>query len=202
MKNYLLLSKKIKELNSKCNSLLDYIVSSIKNTFFCTFLNIYAVEEIMKSDSDLLYEYFHFKGNLSITGSNPALDYIIGRLIITNFINNAKYIDFIEPLLKEIHIPLKDVKEYSEKEVYKILKLLDNILFCQKTRRHCSCLFENIDIHLEKMLSILKERRKNKFNDKNFKESYITKLIQEYYKEYEILMNNYNKRKEYLKYFK
>lgn len=182
--------------------LLEYIVTSIRERFSSTFISVFIIEEIMKSDKDLLSEYFHYKGHFTGMGSNSELNRIIRRLIITNFIANSKYIDFIEPLLNDINIPLKQINEYTEKEVSSILGLIDDILFCQKAGKHCNCLFENINQCLELNLSILKERRKKIYNDEKLRENHINKFIQDYYKSYEILINNYNRKKEYLKYFR
>ncbi len=191
------------EINAKrFISLLEYLVKSIREKFFCTNIRFFEIEEIMSSNIELLDEYFYYKGNFSSMRSNPKLDSILNRLIITNFINNARYIDFIESLLNENHIALKEVSEYSEKEIKKIIELLNDIIFCQRTRKHYSCLFENISKRLEQKLLALKLRRKKIYNDEKSKENFINKFIQDYYKDYVILMNNYNKRKEYLKYFK
>ena len=42
-------------------------------------------------------------------------------------------------------LKIKNVADYSDKEVNKIIRIINNIIFCQRTSRHNSCLFYNID---------------------------------------------------------
>lgn len=133
--------------------------------------------------------------------SNSELNKIINRLLITNFIKNSKYINLIEPLLNDSHIELKDIDNYNDKEVSRVVKLINDIIFCQKTNNHNKSLFFDINDCLENNLSVIKQRRKSKSNDKDYWSKYANKFIRKYYKDYEIMFNNYNKRKAYLKYF-
>lgn len=121
----------------------------------------------------------------------------IYKLIISNFINNAKYIPSIEIILKENNIRLKDVQSYSLKESEKILSLLSDIVFCQRGRSLIIELFENIDIHLKEYLDKKAKSKSKKFTIEDYKEKYINSYI----KNYEQIFKAYNIRKKYLRYF-
>lgn len=44
-------------------------------------------------------------------------------------------------------------------------------------------------------------RRATKYKNEKYRTTFSNKIIQRIYKDYEIVINNYNKRKDYLKYF-
>ncbi len=120
----------------------------------------------------------------------------IYKLIISNFIRNAKYIPSIENILKENNIKLKNIKDYDFKECKKILSLLSDIVFCQRGKRMISELFENINDHLEEYL-----KRKEKSKSKKTMEYHKKKYIDLYIHSYDIIFKTYRTRKEYIRYF-
>lgn len=120
---------------------------------------------------------------------------IIAKIIIKNFINNAKYVDAIKDVLEDIHIPLKEIEEYSLEESKKILTLLSDISFCQRGHGPVMRLFINIDSKLKKYDAMDVSRRKKSTN--HFKEKFINSCIDDYDK----MIKSYYSKKKYLKYF-
>ena len=59
---------------------------------------------------------------------------LISKLLVSNFISNAKYIDSIVTLLADVGIPLKQVGDYTLEESMKVLHLLSDIAFCLRGR--------------------------------------------------------------------
>lgn len=120
---------------------------------------------------------------------------IIAKIIIKNFISNAKYVTAVKDVLEDIHVPLKEIKEYNLEESQKILTLLSNISLCQRGRGPVMRLFLNMDDHLEKYDAMDVSRRKKSTN--HFKEKFINSCIDDYDK----MIKSYYSKKKYLKYF-
>ena len=72
----------------------------------------------------------------------------------------------------------KNVADYSDKEVNKIIRIINNIIFCQRTSRHNSCLFYNIDNTLKLNLKALEMRRETKYKDEKYRTVFSNKIIQ------------------------
>ncbi len=126
---------------------------------------------------------------------DATFEELLNKLIISGFISNAKYVDFIKDVLNDIQVPLKNVEEYSLEESKKILVLMSDIAFCQRGRGPVMRLFENMDCRLEKYNDMDLTRRKKSVDD--FKKKYIDSCIADYDK----LIKSYYSKKRYLKYF-
>lgn len=126
---------------------------------------------------------------------NDAIKEIITKIIIKNFISNAKYVTAVKKVLEDIHVPLKAIEEYNLEESQKILTLLSDISFCQRGRGPVMRLFLNMDNHLKKYDAMDVSRRKKSTN--HFKEKFINSCIDDYDK----MIKSYYSKKKYLKYF-
>lgn len=120
---------------------------------------------------------------------------LLDKLIISNFISNAKYVDSIKDVLNDIQVQLKNVDEYSLEESKKILVLMSDIAFCQRGRGPVMRLFEKMDCRLENYDDMDLTRRKKSVDD--FKKKYIDSCIADYDK----MIKSYYSKKRYLKYF-
>ena len=75
-------------------------------------------------------------------------------------------------------LKIKNVADYSDKEVNKIIRIINNIIFCQRTSGHNSCLFYNIDNTLKLNLKALEMRRETKYKDEKYRTVFSNKIIQ------------------------
>lgn len=155
----------------------------------------YIIDGSRSELSNLLNYKYKEQGDYYVSYNDDELVEMISKLIIHNFISNAKYIDAIKDILEEIQIPLKDVKNYNLDESLKILNLLSDIAFCQRGRGPVNRLFESIGVRLSKYDDMDTTRRKNPVE--YFQKKYIKSCIEDYEK----LFKTYASKKKYLKYF-
>lgn len=170
--------------------LLNRLVEIFRDTFPNILIAEYVLEEIFNSNIKQIEDYF-----FNYNSNDKILVEKIYKIIINNFISNKKYIDGIKTLLKEKHIELKEIDNYSLEESYTILELLSDLIICKKGRNYHILLFENIDKNLNK---IKKSKKVKKHNYEAYKKSFINSYITKY----NCIFNSYNKKKKYLKYFK
>jgi len=121
----------------------------------------------------------------------------IYKLIISNFIKNAKFVPQVEPLLIENGISLKKLNDYNLKESEKIVKLLSDIVFSQRGKGNTIELFENIEENLQEYLKKKSRSKSKKYTLKDFEEKYINTYIDNYSK----MFKSFTNKKKYLKYF-
>ena len=117
----------------------------------------------------------------------------IYKIIINNFISNAKYVPIISSLLAEHYINIKPVNEYTYEEATKIITILSDIVFSQRGRGKYQYLFENIEINLAHNIKMRKERKKQ-FDETKYKEEFISRYISNY----ESIINTYKNKKNIL----
>lgn len=186
-------------------SLIDFFIRVLRNIFYGKNLSTNTIEAIMTSNKKLMAQYCHSRTEIrQYDTNNNDLDMIIYKLIITNFIKNAKYIDSIEEVLEERRIKLKDINDYSDKEVCKIVDLLSDIVFCERPhgKSSYSYLFSNIDGGVKDKLNHLKQINSKKYNDAKYRVKYENEYLDLYLKRYKALFDYYYNKKEYIKYFK
>lgn len=181
--------------------LLKYFTERFRHYFFSVGDVEYIIRKIIISNPERIEEYLRIEDPVDIFHKNKIADYKIYQLIISNFIHNSKHIPYIETLLKEHRINLKEVDNYSYDECYKIVLLLSNIVFCQRNRGIIDYLFESIDFELESRLEELKQRRNRHYKEEQGLKLK-NKIFNNFVKEYELLFKRYNERKPYLKYFR
>lgn len=149
-----------------------------------------------KSELSNLLEYENIKLYSFFDGEEDnATRELLSKLIISNFISNAKHVPSIKDVLNDIQVPLKNVGEYNSDESMQILNLLSDIAFCQRGRGPVMRLFEKMDCRLEKYDDMDLTRRKKSVDD--FKKKYIDSCIADYDK----MIKSYYSKKKYLKYF-
>lgn len=120
---------------------------------------------------------------------------LINKLIISNFISNAQYIESIKDVLTDLQLPLKRIEDYTSEESIQILQLMSDIAFCQRGRGPVMSLFENMENHLKGYDNMDLSRRKKSVDD--FRKRYIDSRIADYDK----LIKSYYSKRKYLKYF-
>lgn len=159
------------------------------------------LDEILRSCNKEINILFDYQCNdpyecFKIKKDNNIKERIF-KVIISNFVKNAKYVPLIEDLLKENGIKLKNIQNYNLKESEKILNLLSDIVFCQRGNGTVINLFENIEYHLNEYIGHKEKRNSKKYTIEDYKKKYI-----DYYtKVYERMIRAYNTRKKYLKHF-
>ena len=129
--------------------------------------------------------------------NDDTTEELISKLIIANFIHNARYVDSIRDVLTDIEVPLKPLEDYKLDESKKILKLLSDMAFCQRGRGDIFCLFTSIDDQLEKRLKMSKSFQRRKPISDVKQQEFIESVIADYNK----VIKSYYSKKKYLKYF-
>ena len=129
--------------------------------------------------------------------SNKNIKEYIYKIIIGNFIKNAKYIPQIESFLIENNIPLKKLNDYDLEESTNILNLLSNIVFSQRGRGDSTDLFKNIEDELQDYLKRKEKSKSKKYTIKDFEEQFVNTYINNYSK----MFKSFTNKKKYLKYF-
>ena len=126
---------------------------------------------------------------------DSAIKGLISKLIISNFISNAKYIESIRDVLNDLQIHLKLIEDYTSEESMQILQLMSDIAFCQRGCGPIMSLFENMENHLKSYSDMNLSRRRKSVDD--FKKKYIDSRVADYNK----LIKSYYSKRKYLKYF-
>ena len=166
---------------------LNKFIVTIKKYFFNVYnLNI-LIDKIIEPNIIKINNYLCSK-NLSENEQNE----IIYKILISNFIENIKYIPSIKNFLTEQKIPIKNVDDYNLNESYKILILLSDLVFCQRGLKYYDCIFENINLRIKSYESLNQNKRQEKY-----KEKFLPSITQNY----DYLFESYQNKKKYLKYF-
>jgi len=155
---------------------LNQFVKDMKTYFYNIAPLQSCIVEIIDSSKDELKNLISYNCSGLFNRFDGEKDDVIreltAKLIIKNFISNAKYVDSIRDVLNDVHVPLKEIKEYNLEESLKILNLLSDIAFCQRGRGPVMKLFECMDYQLNKYSNMDTTRRKKSIDD--FKNSYQT----------------------------
>lgn len=178
--------------------LLDRLLFCFKDVFFISGSTQYIIETIICTNKSRIKRYLLSKHYL---GDNNYIDFFndsICRIFISNFIQNSKYISLISSLLKKEKIKAKDTDEYTLDEVFKIVTLLSDLVFCSHGRYCVVYLFYNIDYEINNHTEAVNNNRKCKRIKRHYKET----LIEHYKDQYELIIKDYIQRKKYLKYFR
>lgn len=187
--------KNEKEINDKSFiDLLDRLVNLFRNQFYEINSTEYNINCIIDSNINRIENYL--LSNINVYDNNN-IKYIKEqsyKLFISNFIHNLRYIDLFENILDERNIKIKSIDNYSLDECTKIVQLLSDLVFCMRGRDIIVYLFQDIEKDIEYHL-------KNN-EDKNYSDDYHKNIVINHYKiQYERMIDSYNNKKEYLKYF-
>ena len=163
---------------SSFNSCIDYIVDNDKD----------LVNNLLSVKGVKLYSFYDGHEDSAIKG-------LISKLIISNFISNAKYIESIRDALNDLQIHLKRIEDYTSEESMQILQLMSDIAFCQRGCGPIMSLFENMENHLKSYSDMDLSRRRKSVDD--YKKKYIDSRVADYNK----LIKSYYSKRKYLKYF-
>lgn len=178
---------------------IDFFIHYMKDYFHNIRPFYMCLEGIIDGSRAELNHLLEYRGSKFYNYYNKPddniLDELVAKLIISNFISNAKYVGSIKDVLQDIHLPLKQVDDYTLEESMKILQLLSDVAFCQRGKSSVIQLFENIDVRLSKYSNMNLTKRKKSVED--LKKEYINSSIADY----DRLFKSYNTRKQYLKYF-
>ena len=166
---------------------LNKFIDTIKKYFFNVYnLNI-LIDKIIEPNILKVNNYLCSK-NLSENEQNE----IIYKILISNFIENIKYIPSIKIFLTEQKISIKNVDDYNLNKSYKILILLSDLVFCQRGLKYYDCIFESINLRFKSYESLNQNKRQEKY-----KEKFLPSITQNY----DYLFESYQNKKKYLKYF-
>jgi len=180
--------------NKNFIDLLDRFVNIFRNQFFNINSIEYNISCIIDSNINRMEKYL--LSNMNIY-DNKNIKYIKEqsyKLFISNFLNNLKYIDVCSNALSERNIKIKSIDDYSLDECTMVVEFLSDLVFCMKGRNVVVYLFQNIEKDIE---HYVKNNKDKKYSDKYYKD----KVIEHYKTQYETIIESYNSKKEYLKYF-
>ena len=184
--------------------LFDYFIKMIRHHFFNMRIDEFIIQDIVIPNMDKMQKYLSSNKEIfDATIPNKKrkdLNTLIYRILISNFISNIKYIPEITSLFDSNNIPIKEINGFSDEECRSIIELMSDLVFCQKRQRNNDYLFVNIEEKINERLETKHERPR--LNSKIKDDYYIKKKIEEFYKDYNKSIKNYNIRKKYLKYFK
>lgn len=157
------------------------------------------LDEIIKSCNEEIIVLFDYKCDdpyncYKINKDDNIKDKVF-KIIISNFVKNAKYIPLIKEILKENGLKIKNIQDYNLKESEKILNILSDIAFCQRGKGEVIELFINIEYNLD--IYIAHKKKSKKYTIEDYKKKY----IESYLVSYERMIKSYNIRKKYLKHF-
>ena len=178
----------------------EQFISNMNMFLRCMKTNFFNIPPFQTCVSEIVSNSNQELRNLiscSESSSDEELHEMIYKLIISNFIHNAKYVPSIVEALSNLDIPIKEVQEYTLYESRKILQLLSNVAFCQRGRGNVLELFDNIEARLDYFSKSDNYVRNRRRNTEKYKERYINSRIEDYNK----MFKTYNSKKKYLKYF-
>ena len=177
--------------------LLELFIKIVRERFF----NIYHMEMLLslliQTNKEMVEDYLVSKYSVNDETNLYQLKDKIYKIIINNFISNAKYVPIISSLLAEHYIDIKPVNEYTYEEATEIITILSDIVFSQRGRGKYQYLFENIEINLTHNIKMRKERNK-KFDENKYKKEFISS----YTSNYESIISTYKNKEKYIKHFK
>ena len=177
--------------------LLELFIKIVRERFF----NVYHMEMLLslliQTNKEMVEDYLVSKYSVNDETNLYQLKDKIYKIIINNFISNAKYIPIISSLLAEHYIDIKPVNEYTYEEATEIITILSDIVFSQRGRGKYQYLFENIEINLTHNIKMRKERKKN-FDENKYNQEFISSYVSNY----ESIISTYKNKEKYIKHFK
>jgi hypothetical protein len=158
-------------------------------------LSFYIDELIKELIKNNYYEFSNYLLSKHYLGDNKYIMFFednMNRLSILNFVKNIEYSSEIKKLLKLNNIKIKNIKDYSFDEVLEISDLLSDLIFCYSNEFHTVLLFTD----MSKVINDLKSDNSNNNLDK------IDAVINDFDFKCKIIIDSYNNKRKYLKYFK
>ncbi len=177
--------------------LLELFIKIVKERFFNVYHIEFLLSELIQTNKEMVEDYLVSKYNVNAETNLYLLKDKIYKIIINNFISNAKYVPIISSLLAEHYIDIKPVNEYTYEEATEIITILSDIVFSQRGRGKYQYLFENMEINLAHNIKMRKERKKN-FDEKKYTQEFISRYISNY----ESIITTYKNKEKYIKHFK
>jgi len=194
-------SVKIKQNDNITSSdfifLLNRLVDLFKSKFPTIKFHLYTMEKILDYNIEIVEKYFFDHYNDIDREYENIVTEKVYKILINSFVSNAKYVPEISKILRKKKIEIYPTIDYSFEECKIIIKLLQDIVFCNKGIG-IDCLFDNIELIINNQLSDLSSTvRKNRGDD-----YYIEKTTNFYIKLYEKVFHEYESKKQFIKYFK
>lgn len=182
--------------------LLNRFILYYRKTFHMQSLDEFIIEYIIVSNFEEMKVYLlskHYQGdNQYISFFNDS----IYRLLVHNFIENATYMPIIQEMLKEANIDMKEIGEYDLKEIYQIKDLLSDLVFCCTDKFPVVYLFQLLNLEYSKcQKKYLLGKRSHESEWRNFQE-HRENILKQFQTQYQIIFEEYHKRKKYLSYFR
>lgn len=192
---------KVQENNNLTCSRFLFLLNSLVDIFKAKFPTIkghfYIMETIIECNTEIIEDFFFYDYNeIDIEYENIVREKIY-KLLINSFVSNTKYVPEISELLKKKKIEIYPTVDYSFEECKVIIKLMQDIVFCNGGIG-IDCLFDSIEIIINNQLDSLSNTVRERKGD-NY---YIEKATNFYMKLYEKIFIKYEKKKPFIKYFK
>ena len=179
-------------------NLLDYLIQTLKLYLYNTKGIISALETIVRCNKDLVNEYLTLQNKLGNDEDKKTINKYIYKIFISNFIYNGKYIDMVTNFLNDNNFTIKEINSYTFEELKAITNLLSDLVFCQMGAGKVYYLFYNITDELETWLNTPRVKNSKRHNEEEHRQIF----LKSYKNNYKDMINAFNVRKKYLKYFR
>lgn len=152
--------KEITTAEEQFLQLLNRFIIFFDNYFFFLHTNSFSfIQTIIESNYKETEKYLLSKHYL---GDNDYITFFqdsIYRIIVTNFVKNMNSFPSLKKLFKKEKIAIKNINDYSLKEIMQIINLLSNISFANyHSPFNNLLLFEDINKNTSKMINRMKKK--------------------------------------------
>jgi hypothetical protein len=179
--------------NEQFLGLLNRFVIFFKKNF-CG-LSEYTDESIKELIQSNINEFSNYLLSKHYLGDNKYIRFFeesLNRLAISNFVKNTEYSYELKKLFKDENIKIKNIDKYTFNEVMKISDLLSDLVFCYYNEFHTLLLFTDINKFMSEYIDVQSKNEAKMINA----------LINDFDFKCSFIIESYNKKREYLKYFK
>ena len=190
----------ITSANEQFLQLLDRFITYFNDSFY--FLHTYTylcIKLIIETNYKDMEKYLLSKHYLGDNNYISFFNNSIYRIMVANFIKSVTLSPKLRKLFKQEKIAIKSINDYSLEEILRIKDLLVNIVFANaKDSFNSVYLFDDIPKFIDDKAKQWKKKKLNKANILTQQDS----LTLFYSIQIDSLIEEYNKRSKYIKYFK
>ena len=190
----------ITSANEQFLQLLDRFITYFNDSFY--FLHTYThlcIKLIIETNYKDMEKYLLSKHYLGDNDYIPFFNNSIYRMMVANFIRSINISSKLRKLFIQEKIAIKNINDYSLEEIFKINDLLENIVFANaRDSFNTIYLFDDISKCIYNRVKQMKKKKLDKTKILSLEES----LNLFYSMKIDSLIEEYFKKKKYIKYFK
>ena len=150
------------------------------------------LEDFFKSNEEIIKEYLSHRVNLSDGLAENIIQDGLCKIFTNSIIENSKYLENTEKFISNVTFNQKKSKNYNSSKLIRLEEVLSDVTECNKSDYNILYLFITIDYYTDLIYSDL---------DNNKSYATIQKhVIKKFNKVYDRLLDNYNEKKQFLKY--